>query len=103
MLHAAQNRVAIPSNMDPGSRILFTKMILEITMYEPTIKVRHTARPHDPEARTQVPTSRRRRVTGRSGEHYARESFTLRRMRPWPIAALAIAAVVLTVLGLLYV
>lgn len=77
-------------------------------MYEPTIKVRHAAQPHDPEARTQVPTSRQRRTTGPAGEgpagdRYARESFTLRRMRPRSIAALAIVAVVLVVLGLLYV
>jgi len=72
-------------------------------MYEPTIRVRHAAQPHDPEAITQLRASRRRRATGRPGERYARESFTLRRMRPWPIAALAIAAVVLVLLGVLYV
>jgi len=35
-------------------------------------------------------------------DRYARESFTLRRMRPWHIWALAAAAVVLVVLGLAY-
>lgn len=85
------------------SIVLFTMIYLENTMYEPTIKVRHAAQPHDPEARTQVPTSRQRRAPGRSDERHARESFTLRRMRPWQIAALAIVAVALVVLGLLYV
>lgn len=82
---------------------MFTKLILEITMYEPTIKVRDTAPQHDSEARTEVPMSRHRRVSGRSGENYARESFTLRQMRPWQIAALATVAAVLVLLGILYV
>lgn len=85
------------------SPILFTKMVLEITMHEPTIKVRHAAQPHDPDAGTQRPTSSQQPATGRSAERYARESFSLRRMRPWQIAALAVAAVALVVLALLYV
>lgn len=73
-------------------------------MHEPTIKVRHAAQPHDSNARTQRPTSSQPHATGRAGgEHYARDSFTLRRMKPWQIAALAIAAVALVVLAMLYV
>lgn len=83
--------------------LLFTKMIQEITMHEPTIKVRHAAQPHDPDASTQLPPSTPPRDTGRSGEHYAKESFTLRRMRPWQISALAIVAVALVALALMYV
>lgn len=37
------------------------------------------------------------------GDPYARESFTWRRMQPWRIWTLAIAAVVLAILGLIYV
>lgn len=85
------------------STILFTKMVLEITMHEPTIKVRHAAQPHDPDASTQLPRSGQPSATGRSGERYAQESFSLRRMRPWQIAALAIVAVAVVVIALLYV
>jgi len=64
-------------------------------MYEPTIKVRHAAQSLDQDAKTQVSTSSRRRVTGHSDVRYARKRSTPRRTRPWPIAALAIVAVVL--------
>lgn len=37
------------------------------------------------------------------GDPYARESFTWRRMQPWQIWTLAIAAVVLAILGLIWV
>lgn len=39
--------------------------------------------------------------TGR--DPYARESFTWRRMQPWQIWALAIAAIILAILGLMWV
>lgn len=48
----------------------------------------------DARMRDQPPTER---------DPLARESFTWRRMRPWHIWTLAIAAVVLTALGVIYV
>lgn len=38
----------------------------------------------------------------RDNDSYAQESFTWRRMKPWQIWTLAIAAVVLVVLGVMY-
>lgn len=62
--------------------IVFTRMILEITMYLLTIKVRHDAQPHDPDGDCADSQVQAARAMGHSGERYAREPFTLWQIRP---------------------
>lgn len=47
--------------------------------------------------------SRTRDEPPTEGDRYARESFTWRRMQPWRIWALLISAVVLAILGVIWV
>lgn len=59
---------------------------------------------HVPRAPSGVDTARRGdTATGRTDPKFARESNTMRRMQPWQIAALAIAAAVVVALVFFYI
>jgi hypothetical protein len=68
-------------------------------MYDQTVKSPNTpAPPHQLHTSSAVHAP-----AAPTDDRYARESFTLRRMQPWQIGALAIAAVAVVVLGWLYI
>lgn len=69
-------------------------------MYENQTKStsQHAASQHAPRA-----TSSGNVATSDTDPKFARESFTMRRMQPWQIAALAIAAAVVVALVLFYI